>query len=193
MGIESDQLLWLALAATAITLLFAVLMIAVSTRKIRERLLELDALKRSIQASQGNLTEIRRVADRTLLSLQQLSGIGLHFRQIKVEHLRLSKKLNMISSAIDALGGLLQLRDDIKRERNEEIKEIAEASRSLQEWRSRVSAVYSDAGHLFESEPIRELIDQFGSPPTSHTAGPPGRSDGRTGPSQKRTRPRRQR
>jgi len=190
--VASDQLLLLAAGATAITLLLSVLVIAVRTRKIREQLLELDALRRSVQTVQSNLVEIARTADRTFVGLRELSGVGLHFRQIKREQLRLCEKLNMISSAMETFEELLQLRDD-PRGPSEEIKEIVEASRSLQEWRSRVTAVYSDAGHLFESEPIRELLDQFTPPPTSYTAEPPGRSEGRRGSRQKRVRPRRQR
>ena len=192
MGIESDQLLLLTVAVSGITLLLGVLVIAVRTRKIREQLLELDALKRSVQKVQRDFAEIVRISDRTLVGLQELSGFGLHFRQIKREQLRLSEKLKMISSAMETLGGRPQLRDQIKREHQDEIKEIVEASKSLQEWRSRITAVYSDAGHLFESEPIRELIDQFEPQPT-YAADPPGRSEGRTRPSQKRVRPRRQR
>ena len=189
MYIESDQLLWIAVAATAITLLVGVVVIAVGTRK---QLLELDALKRSVQKVQRDFAEIVRISDRTLIGLRELSGFGLHFRQIKREQLRLSEKLKMISSAMETLGGLPQLRDEIKREHKNEINEIVEVSRSLQEWRSRVTAVYSDAGHLFESEPIRELIDRFG-PQQTYAAEPPGRSEGRMRPNQKRVRPRRQR
>ena len=185
--IESDQFLLLAAGVTGITLLSSVLVIAVRTRK------ELDALKRSVQTVQSNLTEIVRIANRTFVGLQELSGVGLHFRQIKKEQLRLSEKLKMISSAMETLGGLPQLRDEIKTGHNEEIKEIVEASRSLQEWRSRVTAIYSDAGHLFESEPIRELMEYLGPQATPLSAEPPGRSEGRTRPSQKRVRPRRQR
>jgi hypothetical protein len=188
----SDPLLLLAAAATGITLLLSVLVIAVRTRKIREQLLELDVLRRSVQTVQGNLTEIVRISDRTFVGLQELSGAGLHFRQIKRQQLRLSEKLNTISNAMETCEALLQLRDDL-RGQSEEIKEIVEASRSLQEWRSRVTAVYSDAGHLFESEPIRELIDRFGPPPTSYAEEPASRAEGKRRSSQKRVRPRRQR
>jgi hypothetical protein len=191
--VESDQLLLLAAATTGITLLFSVLVVAVRTRKVREQLLELAALKRSVETVQSNLIEIVRIGDRTSVALQELSGIGLHFRQIKREQMRLSEKLEMISSAVESLEGLLQRRDEIKREEREEIKEIVTTSRSLQEWRSRVTAVFSDAGHLFESEPIRELIDRFRPSPASLTTEPPPRAEGRTRPSQKRVRPRRQR
>jgi hypothetical protein len=98
----------------------------------------------------------------------------------------------MISSAMETLGGLPQLRHEI-RGQNEEIEEIVEASRSLQEWRSRVTAVCSDAGHLFESEPIRELIDRFGPQPTSYTAEPPGRSGRKNEAQPEKSSPRRHR
>jgi hypothetical protein len=185
--IESDQLLLLAAAAigiTLITLLVSVLVIAVRIRK------ELDALKPSVQTAQSNLTEIVRIADRTFVRLQELSGVGLHFRQIKREQYRLSEKLKTILSAMDTLEALLQLREETQKWQDEEIKEISDASRALQEWSSRMTAVCSDAGHLFESEPIRELIDRFGPQPT-YAAEPPGISEGRTTPSQKRVRPRR--
>jgi hypothetical protein len=113
---------------------------------------------------------------------------------MKRDQLQLSEKLRTISSAIDALNGLLQRRDEIKIRQDEKIEEIADASKSLQEWRSRVTAVYSDVGHLFESEPIRELIDQIGPQPASLTAEPSGRSERRMrAPGQKRVRPRRRR
>lgn len=191
--VASGQLLLLLSAcATGITLLLGVLVIAVRTRKIREQLLELDALRLSVQTIRSNLGEIDRTLVRTVVGLQALSGVGLHFREIKREQLRLCEKLNKISSAMEAFGELLQVRDD-PRGQSDEIKEIVEASRSLQEWRSRVTAVYSDAGHLFESEPIRELLDQFAPPPASYTAEPPAKSEGRRRASQKRVRPRRQR
>ena len=169
--IESDQWLLLAAAATGITLLLSVLVIAVRTRK------ELDALRRSVQTVQSDLTEVVRIADRTFVGLQELSGVGLHFRQIKRDQSRLSKKLKMISSAMETLGGRLQLREETQKRQDEEIKEIADTSRALQDWSSRMTAVYSDAGHLFESEPIRELIDWFEPQPT-YTAKPPGRGNG---------------
>ena len=192
MDIESDQLLWLAVTATAITLLLGVLVIAVRTRKIREQLWELDALKRFVQEVQRDFAEIVRISDRTFIGVRELSGFGLHFRQIKREQLHLSEKLQMISSAMETLAELLKLRGEIKREHQDKIKELVEVSRSLQEWRSRMTAVYSDAGHLFESEPIRELIDRFGPRPPYAAESPAG-SEGRTRSSQKRVRPRRQR
>jgi hypothetical protein len=177
--IASDQLLLLVAAAIGITLLSSALVIALHTRK------ELDAVKRSVQTVQSNVTEIVRIADRTFAGLQELSGVGLHFRQIKRDQFRLSEKLKTISSAIDTLEGLLQLREETQKWQDEDIKEIADASRALQDWRSRMTAVYSDAGHLFESEPIRELIDRYGPQPPSYTTEPPGRSEGRTNTSQK--------
>ena len=188
----SDQLLFLAVAASAITLLLGVLVIAVRTRKIGERLSELAALRRSMQEGRRDFAQIVRVSDRTFVGLQELSGVGLHFRQIKREQLRLSERLTLISSAMETLTRRLQHGDEIKRQDKDEIKEIVEASRSLQEWKSRMTAVYSDAGYLFDSEPIRELIDRFGPPPT-YAAEPAGRSEGRSRPSQKRVRARRQR
>jgi hypothetical protein len=179
----SDQLVLFAVAASAITLLLGVLVIVVRTRKIGEQLSELDALKRSVQEVQRDFARIVRVSDRTFVGLQALSGVGLHFRRIKSEQSRLAEKLKMISSAMETLTGLLQHRD--------EIKEVVEASRSLQEWKSRMTAVYSDAGYLFESEPIRELIDRFGPQPTN-AAEPPDRSERRSRPSQKKVRARRQ-
>jgi hypothetical protein len=189
MDIASDQLLLLAVVATGITLLLGVLVIAVRTRRIYEQLSGLDALTRSVRR---DFAEIVRISDRTFIGLRELSGFGLHFRQIKREQSRLSEKLMMISSATETFAAMLQLRGETKREHQEKIKELVEASRSLQEWRSRMTAVYSEASHLFESEPIRELIDQFERQPTN-PAEPTTRSRGRTRPSQKRVRPRRQR
>jgi hypothetical protein len=170
--IESDRLLLFAAGVTGVTLLSSALVIAVRIRR------ELDALKRSVQSVQSNLTEIIWIADRTFVGLQELSGVGLHFREIKRDQLRLSEKLKRISSATDTLEGLLQLREETQKWQDEKIKDIADASKAIREWRSRVTAVYSDASHLFESEPIRELIDRFGPQPTSYTAKPPGRGNG---------------
>jgi hypothetical protein len=169
---ESDQFLLFTVGVTGISLLSSVLVVAVRTRR------ELDALKRSVQTVQSNLTENVRIADRTFIGLQELSGIGLHFRQIKKEQFRLSAELKMISSAMNTLEGLLQLREETQKWQDEKIKEIADASVAIHEWRSRVTAVCSDAGRLFESEPIRELIDRFGPQPTSYRAKPPGRRNG---------------
>jgi hypothetical protein len=188
----SDPLLLLAGTATGIALLVSVLVIAVRTRKIREQLLELDAMRRSVQTVQGNLTELVRTSDRAFAGLRELSGIGLHFRQLKRQQRLLSEKLDKISNAMETYEALLQLRDSL-RGQSEEIKEVVEASRSLQEWRSRVTAVYSDAGHLFESEPIRELLERFATPPASYAVERPDSSEGKRRPSQKKVRPRRQR
>jgi hypothetical protein len=189
---SGQLLLLLSVCATGVTLLLGVLVIAVRARKIREQLLELDALRCSVQAIQSKLTEIDGTLVRTFVGLQALSGVGLHFREIKREQLRLCEKLSKISSTMQGFGKSPQLGDEPAKQ-SEEIKEIVEVSRSLQEWRSRVTAVYSDAGHLFDSEPIRELLDQFALSPESYTAEPPARSEGRRRPSQKRVRPRRQR
>jgi hypothetical protein len=192
MEIESDPLLLLALAASGITLLLGILVIAVRARKMDERLAELDAMKRSLQQVQRDFAEIVRISDRTFVGLRELSGVGLHFRQIKREQLRLWEKLQKISSATDSLARLLQRRDQINRDHPDELKEIVEASRSLQEWRSRMTAVCADADHLFESEPIRELVEGL-DPQPLYAGEPAGRSEGRTRPSQKRVRPRRKR
>jgi hypothetical protein len=193
-NIASDQFLLLAAAATVIALLIGVLAIAVRLRKLNEKMWELDALTRSVERVESNLIEILQIADRPSQRLPELSGLGLHFRQVKREQARLSEKLATIASAVDALRELLRLRDETKNWRDGEIKEIAAASRALQEWTSRVTAVYSDAGHLFESEPIRELIDGFGPPAASHAVESPDRVERRTrSSSQKRVRPRRQR
>jgi flagellar biosynthesis chaperone FliJ len=190
--VDSDQLLLLAAGTTAITLLLGVLVIAVRIRKVRQQLLELDALKRSVQTVESNLAEIAQTIDRLSDGLPALSSLGLHFRQINRDQFCLSEKLRTISSAMDTLRELLQLREPIKREWDEELKEVADASRALQEWKSRITAVYADAGHLFESEPIRELIDHVGPQPAAGE--PPVESERRTKPrSHKRVRPRRKR
>jgi hypothetical protein len=91
-----------------------------------------------------------------------LSGIGLHFRQIRREQQRLSDKLEAISQATETTTRLPQkLRDDTERERGAQFEEIIEASRSVQEWKSRMTAVYAEAAHLFETEPIREIMERF--------------------------------
>jgi len=192
--VEPDQLLLLAVVTTGITALLGVLVIAVRIRRVCEQLSELDALKRSVQTVERNVAENMQLVRRLSDGLPVLPSLGLHFRQMKRDQLQLSEKLRTISSAIDALNGLLQRRDEIKIRQDEKIEEIADASKSLQEWRSRVTAVYSDVGHLFESEPIRELIDQIGPQPASLTAEPSGRSERRMrAPGQKRVRPRRRR
>ena len=95
-------------------------------------------------------------------TLPQLVGLGLHFRQIKLDQLRLSEKLRIISSAVEEVRELLHRRQEYKSDQGEEIKEVANACRALEEWKSRITAVYADASHLFESEPVRELIDSIG-------------------------------
>ena len=188
----SDQFLQLAFAASAITLLLGILVIVVRTRTMSEQLAELDALKRSVHDVHRAFAHVLRVSDRTFAGLQELSGFGLHFRQIKSEQLRLSGELKIISNALASLAVLLQRRDEIKVQHKDEIKEIVEASRSLEEWKSRMTAVYSEAGYLFESEPVRELIDRFGPHPTYAAEAPDGTERG-SRPSQKKVRPRRQR
>ena len=130
----TDQLMMLAVVASAIALLSAVLVFVVRARKISEQLSDLDAL---------------------------------------------SEKLKMMSGAMEKRIALLQARDEIKRQHTDEIEEIVEASRSLQEWKSRITDVCLDAGYLFESEPIRELLDGFGPRP-GYDAQPPGGSVGRS-------------
>jgi hypothetical protein len=53
---------------------------------------------------------------------------------------------------------MLERREESKSEQGEEIKELVNAHRALEEWKSGVVAVFADASHLFESEPVRELI-----------------------------------
>jgi hypothetical protein len=159
--IEADQVVWVVCAAAGIALLSAALAISVRTRKIHERLLELGALERSIRRLERNVGDTEQVVDRLSDVLPGLSGLGLHFRQIKRDQFRLSEKVTAV--AADAFNGLLELRRDFKK-RDEQIIEIAEGSRALQQWRAGVRAAYADASrHLFESEPIRELIGHFGS------------------------------
>lgn len=192
--IEADQLLLPVVTAIAVVLFIGVLTIAVRVRKLHEKMWELDTLTCSVQRIESSLIEILQLADRPSQRVPELSGFGLHFRQIKREQARLSDKLATIASAVEALRQLLRLRDETKQWRDGEIKEVAAASRALQEWTLRVTAVYSDAGHLFESEPIRDLIDRFGPPPASHGVESPDRAERRPRPpSPKRVRPRRQR
>ena len=70
-----------------------------------EQLSEISVLRRSVHEMQRDFAEIVRIADRTFIGLQELSGVGLHFRQMKREQFRLSEKLKMISSAMDTLEG----------------------------------------------------------------------------------------
>jgi len=192
--VDSDPLLLLAAGTTAITLLLGVLVIAVRVRKVRQQLLELDALKRSVQSVESNLAQIAQTIGRVSDGLPALASLGLHLRQIKRDQFCLSEKLGTVSSAIETLRELLQLREAIERELDEELKEVADTSRALQEWKSRITAVYADAGHLFESEPIRELIDRVGPQPMALAGQGPVQSEPRTRPrSQKRVRPRRKR
>ena len=90
----------------------------VRTRRIEDRLLDLDVLQDSIQRVEGEL--------------------GHHLEK-----------------------------------RDEEINGIAKNFAGLQEWKSRVSAVSYEARHLFESEPVRELMDNLGSRHNALTAEPP--------------------
>jgi hypothetical protein len=192
--IEPDLLLFLAATTAGITLLLAVLVIAVRIRKVRERLLELDALQHSVQTVETNLAELVQIVGRLSGGRPELPSFGLHLRQIKRDQFGLSEKLTTISSAIDALRELLQLREQTKREQEEEIREVADASKALQEWKSRVTAVYTEAGHLFESEPVRELIERVGAQPPSLVGEPGDGSERRIAArSQKRVRPRRKR
>lgn len=187
--VESDQLLLLAAGTTAITLLLSVWVIAVHIKKMRQQLLDLDALRRTVQTVESNLADIAQIVVRLSDGLPELSSLGLHLRQIKRDQFCLSEKLRTISNAMDTLKELLQRREAIKRAQDEELKEVADASRALQEWKSRITAVYADAGHLFESEPIRELIDRVGPQPAPLAGTPPVESEGGTKPrSQKRVR-----
>jgi hypothetical protein len=104
-----------------ITLLFSVLVISVHTRKVGQQLSEIGVLRRSVQDMQRDFAEIVRIADRTSIGLQELSGFGLHFRQMKREQVRLSEKLDMISRVTDSLAGVLQLRDEVPTEHQEEL------------------------------------------------------------------------
>ena len=183
MPIETDPMSWLTAAAVAIALLSGVLVTAVRTRKMQEELLELHALRGYVHEAQSDFAEIVRISERTFVGLRELSGFGLHFREIKREQLRLAESLKTISVSMQTLAGLLQSRGEIRREHEGQIKEIVEASRSLQEWRSRMVAVYSEAGDLLESEPIRELIEHIG-PQHKPMAMPPGKSNARTEPRQ---------
>ena len=142
-------------------------MIANRARRI-EQWLEQEAVVRS------DFEELRWTSDRTFVALCELSGIGLHFRQIRREQLRLSEKLDAMSRATETMMRLLQWRDDAERERGAQFEQIIEASRSVQEWKSRMTAVYSEAAHLFESEPIREVMQRFDERQPTYA---PGRSD----------------
>ena len=185
MDIESDQLLLFALAAAALTVLLGILVIAVRTRRIVETLSDMDAMKRTLQKVQLELADNPRIPDRTFVENPVLPGLGLHLRQIKREQLRLSEAVKMISSEMETFGHLLKRRDKSKRDQRREIRELVETSRSLQEWKSRMTAVYSDGRHLFDSELIRELMEGF-SPEAMHVAQPIDGSEESATPSQQR-------
>jgi hypothetical protein len=172
--IESGQLLLLAVATTGIACLVSALVVVFRTRKIYEELSQLEALRHSLQGLERDMREIRREVGRIADVLPGLSGLGLHLRQIKRDQRQVSERLSAIPTARHTVEGLRQLRRDLEK-RNKEINKIARASQGLQEWKSRVSMISSDARHLFESEPIRELIDGLGSPPNALTAEPPAR------------------
>ena len=171
MGIDSDLMLLLAGVATAITLLLGVFVIADRARRI-EQWLEQDAA-----AVWDDFDEIRRTSDGALVALRELSGVGLHFRQMRREQLRLSEKLEAISRATETMARLLQQRDQTEKEHRAQLEHIVGVSRSLQEWRSRMTAVYSEAAHLFESEPIRELMERFDEQQPTYALEAPGRSE----------------
>ena len=170
MGIDSDLALLLAGVGTAITLLLGVFVIANRARRI-EQWLEQEAVVRS------DFEELRWTSDRTFVALCELSGMGLHFRQIRREQLRLSEKLEAISQATETMMRLLQWRDDAERERGAQFEQIIEASRSLQEWKSRMTAVYSEAADLFETEPVLELMERFDERKPTYALEAPGRSE----------------
>jgi hypothetical protein len=171
---ESNQLLLLAVAVTGIACLVSTFVVGMRTRKIHDQLSQLEALRHSIQGLERNMREIVREVGCIADVLPGLSGLGLHLRQIKRDQRRVSEKLSAIPTAGETLEGLRQLRRDLEK-RNTKVNKIARASRGLQEWKSRVSMISSDARHLFESEPIRELIDGLGSVPSALTSAPPVR------------------
>jgi hypothetical protein len=179
--IELDQLLLLAATATGIVLLLSTLVVAVRTRRIEDRLLELRAVPRSLQRVEEELGEVVRFVDRMSDTLPGLSGLGLHLRQLKRDQLRLSEKLGSMRGSAGTVEDLAQLRHDLEK-RNQEINRIAKGFRGLQEWKSRTSAISQEARHLFESEPIRELMDNLGSWPDALTAEPPDKSERTVGP-----------
>ena len=174
-AIELDQLLLLAAVATGIVLLLSTLAVAVYTRRIQHRLLQLDVLQRSIQRLEEEQRDIVRFVDRMSDTLPGLSGLGLHLRQLKREQLRLSEKLSSMQTSAGTVEDLAQLRHHIEK-RDQEINRIAKSFRGLQEWKSRVRAISREARHLFESEPIRELMDELGSRPDAFTAEAPDKS-----------------
>src|SRR5262245_28754672 len=174
--IELDQSLIIAGIVTGIVLALSTLVIAVCTRRIQYRLLQLDVLQCSIQRVEEEQRDIVRFVDRMSDTLPGLSGLGLHLRQLKRDQLRLSEKLSSMRTSAGTFEDLALLRHHIEK-RNQEISRIAKGFRGLQEWKSRVSAISHEARHLFESEPIRELMDNLGSRPDALTAEPPGTSE----------------
>ena len=109
------------------------------------------------------------VAVRTRRIQHQLQELDALQRSIQ----RVEGALGEIGRVVDRMSDdQAQLRDLTER-RKKEINRIAKGFRGLQEWKSRVSAISYEAGHLFESEPIRELMDNLGSRPDALTAEPP--------------------
>lgn len=156
MGTASDQLLF-TLAAAGVTLAICVAVIVVQIRKIRERVADLDLIKRSLLQIQREVAGVHAI-DRAMVRTYETPGLGLHLRELKREQTRVLERLQALSSEIDTFGRLLRRRDKNARDHRDEVKAIVETSKSLQDWTSRMTAVYSEAAQLFESEPIRELI-----------------------------------
>ena len=163
--IELDQLLLLAAIATGIVLLLSALVVAVRTRRIEDR----------FQRVEEDLGEVVRFVDRMSDTLPGLSGLGLHLRQLKRDQLRLSEKLSSMRTSAGTFEDLAQLRHHVQK-RDQEINRIAKGFRGLQEWKARVRAISSEARHVFESDPIRELMDRAGSRPDAFTVEPPDTS-----------------
>ncbi len=161
--LESDLLLLVAASIAAISVLLGVFVIAARVNKIREQLGELAALQTSIQAIETDFAQIVKIVGPMSDTLPPLAGLGLHFRQIKRDQFCLFEKLKTISSAVEEVRELLHRRGESKSEQGVEIKELANAYRALEEWKSGVVAVCADASHLFESEPVLELIDSVGA------------------------------
>jgi hypothetical protein len=156
MDILESELLLLVAAGIAISVPLGVFVIAARVNKIREQLGELAALQTSIRAIETDFAQIVRIVGPMSDALPQVSSLGLHFRQIKKKQSYLSEKLSIISSTVEEVRELLHHREESK---SEQIKEVANAYRALEEWKSGIVAVCADASHLFESEPVRELID----------------------------------
>jgi hypothetical protein len=168
--LESDLLLLLGASIAAIRVLFGAFVIAARVNRAREQLGELAALQTSIQAIETDFAQIVKIVGPMSDTLPSLAGLGLHFRQIKRDQFCLSKKLKTISSAVEEVRELLDRREESKSEQGEEIKELVNAYRALEEWKSGVVGVCADASHLFESEPVLELIDSIG-PQAASSAG----------------------